>query len=222
MLKKVLITLVALVAILIVVIAIQPAEYEVKRSATVEASPDVVYALVSDFRRWRDWSPWDEYDPDMKRTYSGAESGKGAIYEWQGNDEVGKGRMSITAATPGKHVATDLHFIEPFDSRSTGAFDLAADGSGTKVTWSMKGNNNFMGKAFSLLVNMDEMVGKDFERGLVKMGKAAKAEAARRAEANREAEAEAAKKKAAEEAAKKAAEEAAAAAVAGEPGALAK
>jgi hypothetical protein len=212
--KKVLIGLVAVLAILVIVISTRPNTYTVSRALTVAAPQDVAFAQVNDFKLWAAWSPWAKMDPNMVPTYEGADSGVGAIYKWKGNDEVGQGMMTIKANKPPESIDIDLQFLEPFPSQADTLFTFAPDGEGTKVTWVMAGKANFMTKAFGLFMNMDEMIGKDFEKGLAQLKVAAEADAKARAEAKAAADAKiAAEAKAAEEAAAaaKAAEEAAAA-----------
>lgn len=180
MLKKILIVVVVLLVVLVAVIATRPAEFTVTRSAKIAAAPAVVFPLVNDFHAWADWSPWDSMDPGMKKTYSGAAAGAGATYEWSGNDKVGMGRMTILESKPDERVNIRLEFIKPFAATSETSFDLKPEGAnGTDVTWSMTGHNNFMAKAMSLFMNMDKMIGPDFEKGLAAMkSKAEKAASA--------------------------------------------
>jgi uncharacterized protein YndB with AHSA1/START domain len=173
MLKKIGVGAVVLVVGLLGVIATRPSTFEVKRSQKIAADPAAVFAFVSDFRQWPKWSPWEGLDPAMSTSYSGAESGKGAIYEWSGNDDVGTGRMEITAAQSPSSVTIDLEFMEPWPSTAETIFTLSPEGEGTTVTWSMAGENDFMGKAMSLFMDMDAMLGGDFEKGLAALGKAA-------------------------------------------------
>lgn len=166
MLKKIGIGVAALVALLLVVVSMQPATYRVERKVTIQAASGAVYKHLEDLHAWAEWSPWDKIDPGMKRTFEGPKSGVGAIYEWSGNDEVGKGRMTITEVTEPTRVQIKLEFIEPFASLAQTEFSLAENGPETVVTWSMAGDNDFMGKAFSLVMDMDAMIGADFEKGL--------------------------------------------------------
>src|SRR5688572_23872990 len=175
MLKKILIGVAAAFLLLVIVIATRPAEFRIERSTAISAPPEVVFAQVNDFRAWPAWSPWEKLDPGMKRTHSGAPSGVGAKYAWTGNDDVGEGRMTIEKSDPGKEVVIKLEFLEPFEASNTTTFTFTPNSSGTKVNWAMEGNNNFMGKMFSLFMDMDEMVGKDFEKGLAGMKTAAEA-----------------------------------------------
>jgi uncharacterized protein YndB with AHSA1/START domain len=166
MLKKVGIAVVFALLILIGLIAMQPSDFRLERKATIAAPPATVYALVDNFKAWDDWSPWAKIDPAMKKTLSGPERGVGAIYEWEGNDDVGKGRMEIIEAVDQQKIKIDLNFIAPFAARNETVFTFENQGDGTQVTWSMSGTNNFMAKAFDLFVDMDKMVGADFDKGL--------------------------------------------------------
>jgi carbon monoxide dehydrogenase subunit G len=169
MLKKILLGLGAALVLLIIVIATRPAEFRIERSTTIAARPEVVFAQLNDFRAWPAWSPWEKLDPGMQRTHSGAPSGVGAAYAWQGNDDVGEGRMTIEKSEPPSTVGIKLEFIKPFAATNTTTFILANTGGGTKVTWAMEGQNNFGAKAASLFMDMDQLVGADFERGLASM-----------------------------------------------------
>ncbi len=181
MLKKIGIGLGAVVAILLVVVALQPAEFRIERSTDIEASAAVVFPYVSDFHAWDGWSPWAKLDPAMKKTFSGAPSGKGSVYAWSGNDQVGSGRMEIVALRENAEVTIKLDFLTPMETTNTTVFKLVPQGAGVRVNWAMTGENNFMGKAFGLVMDMDEMVGADFEKGLAELKRQAesKAEAAR-------------------------------------------
>jgi len=180
--KKILVVVAALIAVLLATVATRPAGYEVERSATVAAPPEVVYGQVSDFGRWAEWSPWAKLDPSMKTTLSGTPASVGHGYAWTGNDKVGQGRMTITEAAPGSRVAIKLEFLKPFASTSPTTFTLAPDGAGTRVTWKMTGTNDFMGKAFSLFMDFEKMIGGDFDKGLAQL-KAVSETAARQAAA---------------------------------------
>ncbi len=143
--------------------------YTVERSAIINAPAKDIYAQIIDFRNWRAWSPWDKLDPDMTRTYSGADSGPGAVYDWSGNRKAGEGRMKITDATEPSDVTITLNFVKPFKSSSTTAFRLRPAEGATKVTWSMTGPKTMMVKVMSLYKSMDKMVGPDFENGLQRL-----------------------------------------------------
>lgn len=175
MLKKILIALLALVALLAVVVAMQPAEFRVARTAVIAAPAPAVFPLVNDFHKWQAWSPWEGLDPAMKRSYEGAPSGTGAVYTWSGNDKVGEGRMTITDSRPSELVRLRLEFFKPFKATDTGEFTFIPRGEQTAVTWSMSGQNNFMFKAVHLFMNMDKMLGDEFDKGLARMKSAAEA-----------------------------------------------
>ncbi len=174
MLKKILIGVGAAFALLLVVISLQPATFHVERSVAIAAPPEAAFAQVNDFHAWRAWSPWEKLDPTLKRTYDGAPAGVGAKYAWVGNKEVGEGRMTIEESTPTK-IAIKLEFLKPFQATNTATFTFAKTGEGTKATWAMDGNNNFISKAFHLVMDMDKLIGRDFERGLLAIKTAAEA-----------------------------------------------
>jgi hypothetical protein len=191
MLKKVLLVLAVLVAGLLVVVARRPDAYHVERSLEIDAPAAVIFPSVGDLRAFGEWSPWEKRDPAMKKTFSAATSGVGASYAWEGNKEVGKGKMTIVESRSPEHVADRLEFLEPFASVADTAIDLKPSGDKTRVTWSMDGKNNFVGKAFSLVMNMDKMIGKDFEDGLASLKRVTEAKTvAARAEMMKKAAAE--------------------------------
>jgi len=183
MLKKLLLGVAVLLVALCGLIATRPSTFTVQRTATFKASPDIAFALVNDFHHWGEWSPWDKMDPNQKRTFEGAATGTGAIYGWSGNDQVGEGRMTIEESKANELVRIKLEFIKPWQATNSTTFTFSPAAEGVSVTWKMEGHNDFMGKAFSLVMDMDAMVGKDFDNGLANMGKAAEAEALKRAEA---------------------------------------
>src|SRR5688572_24696154 len=169
MLKKILIGVAAAFLLLVIVIATRPAEFRIERSTAISAPPEVVFAQVNDFRAWPAWSPWEKLDPGMKRTHSGAPSGVGAMYAWSGNDDVGEGRMTIEKSDPSSTIGIKLEFIKPFAATNQATFTFAPSGNSTKVTWAMDGKNGFAAKAASLFMDMDKLVGADFERGLASL-----------------------------------------------------
>jgi hypothetical protein len=181
-LKKILIALAVIVAVLVVVIATRPDTFRIERSAEINAAPSVVFAQVNDFHKWEAWSPWAKLDPNMKQTFEGSPSGQGAINAWAGNDQVGEGRMTIMESKPPEHIGIKLEFLKPWTATNDTTFDFKGEADKTKVTWAMSGNNNFASKAMSLFMSMDEMVGKDFEKGLVQLKTVSEAEAKRLAE----------------------------------------
>lgn len=169
MMLKVLIGVVVVLAVLSVVIAMQPDTFRVERSVAIAASPERAYSQVVDFHQWSSWSPWEKVDPDMKRTYAGAPSGVGAVYSWAGNGKAGEGRMTIEEAAAPSKISIKLEFIKPFQATNLAAFVFTPTAAGSTVTWSMDGKNNFFSKAFHLVMNMDKLVGGDFEKGLAAM-----------------------------------------------------
>ncbi|MFZ5468316.1 MAG: SRPBCC family protein [Myxococcota bacterium] len=189
MFKNVLIALVVLVGGLCAYIATRPAEFRVERSATIAAPASIVFTYVSDFHRWDVWSPWNKLDPAMKKTFEGAPAGKGAIYAWAGNDQVGEGRMTLEEVKQDERVDIKLEFLEPWAATHRTEFTLRPVGDTVTLTWAMSGKNDFLGKAMSLFMSMDAMIGKDFEAGLAELKKAAEAEAKKAAEAKAAAEA---------------------------------
>jgi hypothetical protein len=179
MIKKALITLAVLVAALLVVVATRPDKYHVERTARIEAPADMIFAEVNDFHTFAGWSPWAKRDPTMTLTVSTPSAGVGATYAWQGNKQVGKGKMTITESTAPTHTKEKLEFLEPFASVADASFDIKPEGgNAATVTWSMDGKSNFVGKAFGLVMSMDKMVGKDFEEGLGNLKKVVEAKKA--------------------------------------------
>ena len=177
MARKILAVLALLVAGFAVVVALQPAEFRVERSATIAAPPETVFAQVNDFHSWEAWNPWGKLDPAMQQSYSGAASGTGAGYAWAGDGNVGEGRMTITESRPPERILIRLEFLKPMAATNTAEFTFAPHDGGTVVTWSMTGRNGFMGKAFGLFMDMDQMVGGMFEQGLASMKAAVEANA---------------------------------------------
>ena len=169
MLKKTLIALAVIVVVSVIVVAMQPSEFRVVRSATISAPAPAVFAQVNDFHKWEAWNPWGKIDPAMKQTYEGAPAGTGAIYTWAGNNEVGEGRMTIIESRPSELIRIKMEFFKPFAGTSTAEFAFKPEGNQTVVTWSMAGENNFMAKAVGLFMNMDKMIGGQFENGLASM-----------------------------------------------------
>ena len=166
---KILLVLAALVAIFVIVVLMQPTDFRITRSATVNAPPEAVFAQVNDFHKWEGWSPWAKMDPNAKNSFEGAPSGKGAIFRWEGNNDVGAGNMTITESTPSNLILLRLEFIKPFAGVNTTEFNFKPQGGQTEVTWTMSGKNGFMGKAIGLFMNCDKMIGGQFEQGLASM-----------------------------------------------------
>jgi hypothetical protein len=169
MLIKILIAVAVIVVVFIVVVAMQPSVFRVARSATMSAPAPAVFAQVNDFHKWEAWNPWGKIDPAMKQTYEGAPAGPGAIYTWVGNKNVGEGRMTLTESRPSDLIRIKLEFFKPFAGTNIAEFTFKPAGNQTAVTWSMTGKNNFMAKAIHLFMNMDKMIGGQFEMGLAQM-----------------------------------------------------
>lgn len=147
--------------------------FTVERSATVPAAPQSVFDLVADFREWRRWSPWEDLDPNLQRTYEGAESGKGAVYAWSGNKKAGQGRMEIVEADPPGKIVIALDFLKPFKSSNTTTFTFVPEGEGTRVRWTMTGPRPLMMRLFGFLFDPEKLVARDFEKGLAQLSAAA-------------------------------------------------
>lgn len=182
MFKKILLGLVAVLVALAGFVATRPSEFSMQRTATIQASPDIAFALVNDFHQWGQWSPWEKLDPAMKKTYEGAEAGTGAKYAWVGNDDVGQGRMTIEESKPNESIRIKLEFLKPWEATNTTHFLFKPEGETVSVTWKMEGTNNFVSKAFWTFFDMEGMLAKDFDKGLAAMKTAAETESKKRAE----------------------------------------
>jgi uncharacterized protein YndB with AHSA1/START domain len=170
MLKTILIAVAVVVVGLVAVISMQPATFLVSRTTSIAAPPAEVFALVNDFHKWENWSPWAKLDPAMKSTFEGAPSGAGAVYAWSGNDKVGEGRQTILESRAGELVRVKLEFVKPFASVAETEFEFSGAGNGTTVTWVMKGENDFVSKGFCLFMGgMEKMIGPDFAKGLAQL-----------------------------------------------------
>jgi uncharacterized protein YndB with AHSA1/START domain len=169
MLKIIATVIVVLVAVILVYAAMRPDSFRVERSVSVKAPPEKLYAQIYDLKAWAAWSPYEKKDPAMKRTFGVLTAGKGAVYEWDGNKNVGKGRMEITSATQPSKIVIRLDFLEPFEGHNTAEFTVDGKGNATTVTWAMYGPANFMSKLMGVFFNMDRMIGADFEAGLVNL-----------------------------------------------------
>lgn len=172
MFKKIAIVLALLIVGVLVYAATQPDTFHFERTTTINASPEKVELLISDFRKWSEWSPWEKLDPQMKRTYSGTANGSGAIYEWSGDSNVGSGRMEILAASP-TQVDIKLDFIEPMATSNTTKFVLTPNGNATNLVWSMDGPMPYLSKLMCVFVSMETLLAPDFERGLADLKTAA-------------------------------------------------
>jgi carbon monoxide dehydrogenase subunit G len=167
------------IAIVVVIVALlgfaatRPDTFSVQRMTTIHAPADKVFALINDFHRWGEWSPWEKLDPEMKRSFSGAAAGPGTVYEWTGSAKVGAGRMEILKASPASQIDIKLDFIKPFEGHNITEFTLTPQGEDTQVRWGMHGPAPFVSKLMGVFVSMDSMIGKDFEAGLANMKSAA-------------------------------------------------
>jgi uncharacterized protein YndB with AHSA1/START domain len=149
--------------------ATQPDSFRVSRTLDISAPPEKIYPILTDFRRSPEWSPYEKLDPDMKRTHSGAASGKGAVYAWDGDSNAGAGRMEIVETVPNQSVTLKLDFIRPFEGTNVVEYKLEPKGSATQVSWDMHGPMPFLSKMICVFVNLDTMIGKDFEAGLANL-----------------------------------------------------
>jgi hypothetical protein len=176
-LKKILVVVLVLVAAFLGFVATRPSAFHIERSASIAAPPAVVFPFVNNHKNFILWSPWEKRDPNQKTTFSGPPEGVGAEYHWAGNDDVGEGNMKILESKPNELVKEDLTFIKPFEAKNTITYTLVPDGAGTKITWGMDGENGFAGKMFGVFMDMDKMLGKDFDDGLAALKTLAEAKA---------------------------------------------
>lgn len=171
MLKIIAIAVGAIIAGVLIYAATRPDSFRIERSATIKAPREKIFALVNEFKFWTAWSPWEKIDPALKRSYAGPASGKGASYAWEGNKDVGSGRMEITeSATPSK-IVIRLDFLKPFEAHNTAEFTFVRQGDATTVTWAMHGPSPYLSKLIGLVFNMDRVVGGMFEQGLANLKK---------------------------------------------------
>lgn len=161
-------TIVAVLVGVLLVASRRPDDFRVERSIAIAAASEAIAGHLDDFHRWTRWSPWEQLDPSMKRTYSGAEKGVGAVYAWEGNGKVGAGRMEVVASAPSA-IRLKLDFLRPFEAHNQAEFLLEATAAGTKVTWAMTGKSAFPAKVMGLFFDMDAMIGKDFAKGLASL-----------------------------------------------------
>jgi uncharacterized protein YndB with AHSA1/START domain len=166
MLKTVLIVAVVLIAAILIHAVTKPDTFRIQRSAVIAAPPEKIFAVINDHHQWGAWSPWEKPDPAMKRTYSGAASGKGAIYEWDGNNQIGAGRSEIVDSVPPSKITMTLDMIRPFEAHNMVEFTLNPKDGSTNVSWAMHGPQPYMMKVMSIIMNSDKMVGGQFETGL--------------------------------------------------------
>jgi len=169
MFRIIAIVVVVVLAAVLIYAASRPDTFRVERSAIINAPPEKVFALINDLQGMNTWSPYETKDPAMKRAYSGAASGQGAMYAWDGNKEVGSGNIEITQSSPPSKVTMRLNMIKPFDAHNIVEFTLQPQGGATNVTWAMHGPNPYISKVIGLFCSMDRMIGKDFETGLANL-----------------------------------------------------
>jgi hypothetical protein len=160
---------VVLVVLLVLIIALRPAEFTYVRSAKISVPPEKLFPHVNDLHQWQAWSPWAKLDPNSKSTFSGPDAGAGAAMAWAGNNKVGEGKMTIIESRPNDRIRIRLEFLKPMQATHMAEFTFKPDGNQTHLTWAMSGRNNFMGKAFGLFVNCDKMIGGQFEQGLASL-----------------------------------------------------
>jgi uncharacterized protein YndB with AHSA1/START domain len=166
MIKIIGIIIVFAIAAILIFAAMQPNSFRVQRSTMIKAPPEKIFAAINDFHRWEAWSPWEKIDPAVKRSYSGTESGKGAVYAWEGNNEIGQGRMEIIESIPSSKLLLKIEFIKPFAAINTVEFNLVQNGENTTITQAMYGPSPFISKLMGLFFSMDKMVGGKYEEGL--------------------------------------------------------
>ena len=159
---------VAIAAVLVLAMT-KSSTLRVQRSISIQASPERIFPLIADFHQWLHWSPYERKDPAMKRTYEGAANGKGAVYAWNGDKNVGSGRMEILEASAPEKFVIKLDFFTPFEGHNTAEFTMLPQGDGTHVTWLMHGPARFMTRLIQVFMNLDNMIGKDFEAGLANL-----------------------------------------------------
>ncbi len=174
MLRIIVILIVLAIIVVLVLASMKPDVFRLERNTRIGAPTDKIFGLINDFHRWAAWSPWEKMDPGMQRTVSGEPSGKGAVYAWKGNKKVGEGRMEILESTSSR-IVINLDFLAPFEAHNTAEFTLTPAAGETRVNWSMQGPTPFVGKIMHVFMNMDRMVGKDFEKGLTAMKSVAEA-----------------------------------------------
>jgi len=166
MLKKILIALVAIVIVILGIAASKSPDFRIERGILIGAPQEAVFAQVNDFHNWQAWSPWAKRDPQAKNTFEGPSSGAGATFSWEGNREVGQGRMTIVESNPNDLIRIRLDFLKPFEATNNAEFTFKSENGQTQVTWAMTGKSSLISRVFCIFMNMDKMVGGDFEKGL--------------------------------------------------------
>lgn len=173
MLKAILALVVVAVLGVLGYAAISPDHFRIERTTSIDAPPEKIFPLINDLHQWKTWSPWEKIDPALKRSYSGPKEGVGAIYAWQGNNEVGTGSMEITRSEPASAVEIKLDFQMPFEAHNTAEFTLRPQGDGTQLTWAMYGPSPYTHRLMQVFFDMDDMVGSKFDQGLLNLKAAA-------------------------------------------------
>jgi uncharacterized protein YndB with AHSA1/START domain len=169
MIESLVIVVVVLIVSLLIYAATRPASFRVERSVIINAPPEKIFPLINNFREWEPWSPWEKVDPAVKRSYSGAASGEGAVYEWSGNKNIGQGRMEIVESSPPSKIKLKIDFIKPFEAHNTIEFSLIPQGDSMLVTQAMYGPSPFISRLMGVFCSMDKMVGKKYEEGLANL-----------------------------------------------------
>ena len=173
MLKTILLVIVVVLAVVVagvlVIAATKPDSFRVQRSTTIKAAPDKIFALINDFKAWPKWSPYENRDPNLQRKLSGADAGPGSVYEWNGDKNVGQGRMEILESTAPTKITIKLDFLKPFEAHNTAIFTMVPHGDTTEVTWAMEGPSPFISKVMGIFMNFDTLIGTDFETGLTNL-----------------------------------------------------
>jgi len=163
------IVLAVAIAVVLILAATKPDSFSVRRAVVINAPAEKVFPLIADFHEWRKWSPWEDRDPELKRTYGGAERGKGAVYTWEGNRNVGSGRMEILEANSPSLVKIQLDFLKPFEAHNVAEFTMLPQANATNLSWVMSGPASFTSKVMQVFMSFDRMIGKDFEAGLARI-----------------------------------------------------
>ena len=169
MIKTIAIIVVVVLAAIFGYAATRPDTFRVQRTISIKAPPEKIFALINDFHEWGNWSPYEKLDPTMKRTFSGAASGKGAAYAWEGSGKVGAGRMEISDTSPPSRIVIKLDFIKPLEGHNIAEFTVTTQGDSSNVTWAMYGPSPYIAKVMGMFFSMDSMIGKDFQAGLANL-----------------------------------------------------
>lgn len=180
MLTSLPLVLLIIVLLLALFVATRPATFRVARSISIAAPADVAYGFVNDFRQWREWSPFEKFDPDMQRSFSGAAAGVGAGYAWSGNSRAGAGAMSLRENRPYERIVIDIRFDKPFKASNVAEFTFVTVSGGVTATWALSGDNTTVGKLMSLVMSMEKFLGPQFEDGLASLKRVSEAEAKQR------------------------------------------